>query len=1079
MWLIRAAMRRPVTILIVILGIALTSLLAVQRMKIDIFPDLGTPVIYVAQPYGGMDPAQMEGYIANYYEYHFLYVTGIEHVESKSIQGATLLKLFFHEGTDMSQAVAETVAQVNRSRAFMPPGTVPPFVVRFDGGSVPVGYLVFSSETRSLGEIQDLALFRVRPMFGTLPGVSAPPPFGGNQRTVVVRVDPDRLRAYRMSGEEVVRSLSRGNVVTPSGNVRIGDFAQMVPVNSVVRNVQELIDIPVRVGAGPSVFLRDIGYVEDSSDILTSYALINGKRSVYIPVTKRADASTLAVVQRVQAELPRMRAAIPEDIHIDFAFDQSGYVTNAIRSLASEGTLGALLTGLMVLLFLRHFRSSIIVILSIPLALLSAVVALWLAGQTINIMTLGGLTLAIGILVDESTVAIENIHTHLARGKRRARAVFDAVSEVAVPMMLAMLCILAVFAPSFLMVGVGRALFVPLALSVGFAMAASYVLALTFVPILYTWIGGEHHGSGDGGFFDRLRRSYGSVVSIFVRLRWAVLPLYLLVAAVSVYFVGRSLGTEIFPSADSGQIQVRLRAPTGTRIERTELMALKVLDTIAEEVGPENVAASLGFVGSQPPSYPVNTIYLWTSGPHEAVLLVSLKPERTVSTEAVQEALRQRMHEIAPGAVLSFEAADLVNQVMSFGSPTPIEVAVTGANLTNSRGYADKLKTELGKIAALRDLQFGQALDYPVLQVEIDRERAGQLGVTVEEVGRSLTAATSSSRFVTPNYWADPSSGVAYQVQVEVPQHTMSSMEDVMNVPVMQNGAARPLLSDVATVSQATSVGEYVRYNQQRMITLTANISGQDLGTASQEVFAAVSRAGDPPGGVTVSVRGQVAPMQATLEGLQSGLGLAIVAIFLLLAAYFQSLRVALIVIGTIPAVLAGVVVSLALTGSTLNIQSFMGAIMAIGVAVANAILLVTFAEQFRRARSASAIARSLNHDVTADAEAARVAGVPAWALSPEYGHAAGAAIYGATSRLRPILMTTFAMIAGMIPVAFGAEQLAPLGRAVIGGLAASTTTTLFVLPSIFALVQGRAGSASPSLDPDDATSSHYTGETL
>lgn len=1043
MWLIRAALRRPITTVILIIGVALMSVLAVQRMKIDIFPDLGTPVIYVAQPYGGMDPAQMEGFIANYYEYHFLYVTGIEHVESKSIQGATLLKLFFHEGTNMSQAVAETVAQVNRSRAFMPPGTVPPFVVRFDGGSVPVGYLVFSSETRALGEIQDLALNRIRPMFGTLPGVSAPPPFGGNQRTVVVRVDPDRLRAYRLSGDEVVRSLSRGNVVTPSGNVRIGDFTEMVPVNSIVRNVQELLDIPVRAGAGPGVFLRDIGYVEDASDILTSYALINGKRSVYIPVTKRADASTLDVVRRVTAELPRMRAAIPDDINVDFGFDQSGYVTNAIRSLVTEGALGAVLTGLMVLLFLGHWRSSLIVILTIPLALLAALVALWAAGQSINIMTLGGLTLAIGILVDESTVAIENIHTHLARGKPRARAVFDAVSEVAVPMMLAMLCILAVFAPSFFMVGVGRALFVPLALSVGFAMAASFILALTLVPVLYTWIGGTHHGEHEGGVFDRLRRAYGNLVATVVRRRVMVIPAYLVIAAVIAYLVGGSLGTEIFPSADSGQIQVRLRAPTGTRVERTEAMARRLLDTIGDEVGRENVAASLGFVGSQPSSYPVNTIYLWTSGPHEAVLLVSLKPERTLSTDALQERLRERISEIAPGAVISFEAADLVNQVMSFGSPTPIEVAVTGANLTASRGYADKLKAEMSAVASLRDLQFGQALDYPVRQVQIDRERAGQLGVTVEDVGRSLVAATSSSRFVTPNYWADPNTGIAYQVQLEIPQHEMSSMEDILNVPVMQNGAARPLLGDVATVSQATAVGEYNRYNQQRMITLTANVHGADLGTASDEVFAAVTRAGDPPAGVTVSVRGQVAPMRQTLDGLQSGLVLAIVAIFLLLAAYFQSVKVALIVIGTIPAVIAGVAVSLWLSGTTLNVQSFMGAIMAIGVAVANAILLATFAEEHRREGAAADVA----------------------------------AAHGATSRLRPILMTTFAMIAGMIPVAFGAEQLAPLGQAVIGGLAASTAATLLVLPALFALVQTRSGVASPSLDPTDITSRHYTGE--
>jgi multidrug efflux pump subunit AcrB len=1035
MWLTRAAMRRPITVLIAILGVALTSILAIRRMRADILPELGTPVVYVAQPYGGMDPAQMEGYIANYYEYHFLYVTGIEHVESRSIQGATLLKLFFHEGTNMSQAVAEVVAQVNRARAFMPPGTVPPFVVRFDAGSVPVGYLVFGSETRSLGEIQDLALFRIRPMFATLPGVSAPPPFGGNQRTVVVRVDPDRLRAYRMSAEEVVRALAKGNAITPSGNVRIGDFTRMVPVNSVVPKVHELSEIPIRTGAGPSVLLRDVGYVEDSSDILTSYALVNGKRSVYIPVTKRADASTLAVVGRVRDELPRMRGSIPDDIQVDFAFDQSGYVTSAIRSLASEGILGALLAGLMVLLFLRHARSSAIVIVTIPLALLGAIVALWGAGQTINVMTLGGLTLAIGMLVDESTVAIENIHSHFARGKTRARAALDGVSEVSVPMLLAMLSIFAVFAPSFFMIGVGRALFVPLALSVGFAMASSFLLARTLVPNLFTWFGGEAHGKGAGSDpVERFRGPYGRLVSRGVASRRFLVPGYLAACALLVLLVGGALGTEIFPGADSGQIQLRLRAPTGTRIERTERIARDVLAAIAAEVGPENVVSSLGFVGAQPSSYPVNTIYLWTSGPHEAVLIVALKPSRALTTGDLQERIRERVPQIAPGSVVSFEAADLVNQVMSFGSPTPIEIAVTGSNLTLSRGHAEKIRAELQKIASFRDVQFGQALDYPVLQVDVDRERAGQLGVTADDVGRSLVAATSSSRFVQPIYWADPNSGIAYQVQVEVPQHAMRSVQDLLNVPVMQNGAPRPLVGDVAKVSEAVAVGEYDRYNQQRMVTVTANVSGSDLGSASREVEAALERAGDPPPGVTVSVRGQLAPMRQTLDGLQSGLGLAVVAIFLLLAAYFQSLRMALIIIAVIPAVLAGVAIGLLLTGSTLNVQSFMGAIMAIGVAVANAILLADFAERYRR----------------------------------EGRPAAEAALDAATSRLRPILMTTFAMIAGMLPVAFGAEQLAPLGRAVIGGLAAATLTTLFVVPSIFAMVQARAGTKSPSLDPDE-----------
>src|SRR5713226_10217171 len=491
MWLINAAMRRPITVLIAVIAISLGSVLAYLRMSVDIFPDLNLPVIYVAQPYGGMDPAQMEGYLVSYYEYHFLYITGIEHVESKSIQNVGLIKLYFHPGTDMSQALAQTISYVERSRAFMPPGTVAPFVVRYDAGSVPVGQLVFSSETRGVGEIQDLALFRVRPMFATLPGVSAPPPFGGNQRTVVIHVDPDRLRQYDMSPEQVIRAVASGNTILPAGNVRIGDINRLAPINSVVPQIQELANLPIRVGAGPDVYLRDIGTVENSSDVLTGYALVNGRRTVYIPVTKRADASTVEVVSRVRSELPRMQALVPDDIKVSFEFDQSTYVKNAIRGLILEGALGALLTGLMVLLFLRDLRSSLIVVITIPFALLAALVGLWLAGQTMNIMTLGGLALSIGILVDEATVAIENIHTHLERREPRAHAVLEAGRETVTPLLLAMLAVLAVFVPSFFMVGISRALFIPLA--VGFAMLASFVLATTVVPVLSTWLVREKH----------------------------------------------------------------------------------------------------------------------------------------------------------------------------------------------------------------------------------------------------------------------------------------------------------------------------------------------------------------------------------------------------------------------------------------------------------------------------------------------------------------------------------------------------------------------------------------------------------
>src|SRR3954471_20164038 len=487
MWLIRAALRHPITILVAVVAVALTAVFAVSRMRADIFPDLDLPVIYVAQPYGGMSPAQMEGYITYYYEYHFLYVNGIDSVESKSIQNTSLLKLTFHPGTDMAEALAQTIGYVNRARAFMPPGTVGPFIMRFDAGTVPVGYLVFSSDSRSLGEIQDLALNRVRPQFATLPGLTSPPPFGGSQRTVVIRVDPDCLRAYRMDADEGIRAVSAGNVIMPSGSVNIGDQTRITPINSVVPRISDLLDLPIRTGTGPTVFIRDVASVSDSTDIPSAYALVNGRRAVYIPVTKRPDASTLAVVAAVKANLPRFQALVPDDINVSYELDQSGNVSGALQAVLREAIVAALLTGLMVLLFLREWRSSLIVILTIPFALLTAVVALWGSGQTLNIMTLGGLALAVGILVDEGTVAIENIHTHLARGVPVARGVLDASGEVVVARLLAMFSVVAVFVPSFFMTGVSRSLFVPLSLAVGFAMIASFLLSSSLVPVLSVW----------------------------------------------------------------------------------------------------------------------------------------------------------------------------------------------------------------------------------------------------------------------------------------------------------------------------------------------------------------------------------------------------------------------------------------------------------------------------------------------------------------------------------------------------------------------------------------------------------------
>jgi multidrug efflux pump subunit AcrB len=1007
---------------------------------------LNLPVIYVAQPYGGMSPAQMEGFITYYYEYHFLYINGIESVESKSIQSTGLLKLNFHPRTDMAEAMAEVIAYVNRARAFMPPGTVGPFVMRFDAGTVPVGYLVFSSESRSLGEIQDLALNRVRPQFATLDGLTSPPPFGGSQRTVVIRVDPDRLRSYGMAPEEVIHAVSTGNVIMPSGSVNIGAFTRISPVNSVVSNINDLLELPIRTGAGPTVFIRDVGSVSDGTDIPTAYALVNGRRAVYIPVTKRPSASTLAVVREVKANLGRFQALVPDDITVSYELDQSGTVSGALQSVLREAILGALLTGLMVWVFLRDWRSALIVILTIPFALLAAVVALWGSGQTINIMTLGGLALAVGILVDEGTVAIENIHTHLARGAPVARGVLAASGEVVGPRLLAMLAVVAVFVPSFFMTGVSQSLFVPLSLAVGFSMIASFLLSSSLVPVLSVWLLGTHHQAhaqreGSPDWVDRLRDRLTRALQRLGDMRRVLVAGYAVVTIAVVALVGLRLGREIFPAGGAHQFQLRFYAPAGTKFEATERIAGDVLDQIHQAAGPGNVAMTLGYVGVQPSSYPINTIFLWTGGSHEGVLQVALKPDAPIQLAAFQEDLRHRFARRFPGVRFSFEPGDMVGRIMNFGAPTPVQVAIMGPDFAATRAYANHVRNELAQITTLRDLHVEQALDYPGINVNIDRQLAGQLGVTVNQVGQSFAAATSSSRFVAPNYWADPRTGIAFQVQVQIPQPQMTSLEDLRVVPVTPGGSSYPLLGDVARIENSTIVGEYDRFNGQRMVTLSANVFGEDLGRIANRVDEAIARAGAAPRGSAIAVRGQIAPMRETLRNIAAGLVVAVVVIFLLLAANFQSLRLACVVVSTVPAVLMGVVLILAATRTTINVQSFMGAIMSIGIAVANAILLVTFAEHARRQRLGE--------------------------FPP--------AIEAARARMRPVLMTSAAMIAGMMPMALafgeGAEATAPLGRAVIGGLAAATIATLVVLPSIYSLVQQSASIRSASLDPDDPES--------
>ncbi len=799
--------------------------------------------------------------------------------------------------------------------------------------------------------------------------------------------------------------------------------------------------------AFPAVFVRDVARVADASDIPTSIALVNGTPTVYIPVTKRADASTLSVVNLVKANMAKFQAALPADATISYVLDQSPFVTGAISGLTLEGILGAVLAGIMVLLFLRDWRSALIVVLNIPISLLAAVLALWLTGQTINIMTLGGLALAVGILVDMSTVAIENIHTHVARGERIERAVADSGREVALPLLIAMLCVVAVFLPSFGMEGAARALFLPLSLAVGFSMAASYLLASTMVPILAVWTHArsrtpaDARGRATSGFFVSLQASYAARMKPLLSWRWLTVLGYLAGATAAIVLIFPRLGTDIFPKADAGQLQMRIRAPAGTELDRTAAYTQKIIGLVKQEAGPGNVSLSLALVGVHGSAYPINFIYLWNSGPQESVLQVQLKDGANTDIPALRERLRKLIANDLPDVQVSFEPADIVSRVMSFGAPTPIEVQVSGPSLDNDRAFAEKVRQKLSAIPSLRDVQFGQPLDYPSVNVTLDRERAGVLGITTSGLTQALSPATSSSRFTQPLYWAAPNTGIAYQVQVEVPQQEMTSLEDVKGIPITGDKGQSTLLRNVANVQSGKMIGEYDRYNMNRMVTVTANIENTDLGSAATRVENAVTELGTPPAKVSVAIRGQVEPLTGLLTALRTGLLFAVVVIFLLLIANFQSIQLALITISTTPAAVAGAFFALYLWGSTLNLESFMGAIMAVGVAVANAILLVTFAERSRLE-----------------------------------GNSSGeAALAGAVSRLRPILMTSLAMIAGMLPMAIGLGQsggeTAPLGRAVIGGLAAATLATLLVLPGVFTLVRANASRRSPSLDPDDPAS--------
>jgi multidrug efflux pump subunit AcrB len=1073
MGMIKGALQKPITILVIVAGLFFFGINAIRTIKIDIFPDLNLPVIYVSHPYGGFTPDQMEAYFGKQYVNLLLFVSGVKSIETKNIQGLTLIKVTFYEGTNMAQAAAEVTGYTNRAQAGFPQGSQPPFILRFDASTLPVGQLVLSSPTRTNKELVDFALVYVRSSFTSVPGLVAPAPFGGNQRTVVIKVDPELLRAHNLTPDQIVTALRDNNQNSPAGNVRIGDINYLTPANTTIKKVAEFGDIPLFKNGVQTVFLHDVATVEDGADITNGYALVNGKRSVYLPITKSATASTWDVVQNLKKAIPRFQALLPADVKLSFVFDQSIYVINAVKSLAEEGAIGAVLTGLMVLLFLGDRRGALIVILTIPTCIVSAVFFLNLFHQTINIMTLSGLSLAIGILVDESTVTIENIHQHFDMGKPKALAIWDACKEIAFPKLLILFCILAVFAPAFTMTGIPGALFLPLALAIGFSMIVSYMLAQTFVPIMANWIMVNKHEdkSHKDGYamddegdawkqkeeavkhatendkkakgFDKFRLRFLMLIDRMLPASKLIVSIYLVVAFGLAFLLFSFIGRDVLPKVNSGTFQVRLRGADGTRLERTEESTIKAIHILESIVGKEHIAISSSLVGTHPSSFSTNPIYMFMAGPQEAVMQVGLTEDYKVNLDDLKEKFRNEMYKQLPGIKVSFEPIELTDKILSQGSPTPIEVALTGKDKKQNVIYAFKVMRKLDSIKYLRDIQIAQSYKYPSIDINIDRVRAAELGVSVNDISRTLTASTSSSRFTEKNNWIDEKVGLSYLVQVQIPEYQMSSMNDIREIPVLSN-QPRPVISDVAQVKQDTTYGEDDDIGAVPTLSVTANINKKDLGTATDDVQKAIKSLGKLPRGLTVELRGMSQTLTDTLDSLQSGLLVAVLVIFLMLSANFQSFKVSLVVLSTVPAVLFGSLLLVKITGATLNLQSYMGMIMSVGVSISNAVLLVTNAEELRK------------HN----------------------GDALRSAREAVALRVRPILMTSLAMIVGMIPMASGlgegGDQTSPLGRAVIGGLLASTFAALLILPLVFAWVQGNTSTNSVSLDPEDKESKFY-----
>jgi multidrug efflux pump subunit AcrB len=1073
MWIVRLALRRPYTFTVMAILIVLMGIVTISRMATDIFPKIDIPVVSVIWSFPGVAPEEMEKRFVTVTERAMTTtVNDIEHIESQSYNGVSVIKVFFHEGAKVEAGVAQITSITQTLLRILPPGTTPPLILQYSASNVPILQLGLTSKTLSEQQLYDLGLNFIRTQLATVQGAQVPLPYGGKSRQVMVDIDPQKLFGKGLSPADVSNALNAQNVILPAGTQKIGDREYNVRLNSSPELLQALNDLPIKQVNNATVYIRDVANVRDGFAVQTNIVAQNRVRSALLTVLKSASASTLDIINRVKAALPRIKATLPPELQITQLFDQSIFVRAAINGVLKEGVIAACLTALMILLFLGSWRSTLVVATSIPLSILCSVLVLSALGQTMNLMTLGGLALAVGILVDDATVEIENIHRNLAMKKPMVRAILDGASQIAVPAFVSTLCICIVFVPIFFLSGTARFLFQPLAMAVIFAMLASYFLSRTVVPTMVRFLLREHLDEIDTtlaggtqppnggeekvdhrsrqerierrgsvsdrvlGFLSRIHEKFNHVFEKFRAryvnaLRWclehrrvvfASMGAMVLISLCLIPFLGR----DFFPAVDAGQFRLHVRAPAGTRLESTQERFFQVGHAIRDVVPPGEIQNVLDNIGL--PTSGINLAFSDSStiSAADGEILVALNPNHKPTAQYVRT-LREKLHRDFPDMEFYFSAPDIVSQILNFGIPSPIDIQVTGRD---PKGYdiANQIKTGVAQIPGAVDVHVHQLVNGPDLRVNVDRTRAEQIGLTQNNVAQTMLISLSSSGQTAPNYWLNFQNGVNYQVAVQTPQYKMDTLQDLKNTPVVAPGLPRPeLLGNLSAIERRESPVIVNHYNVQPVFDVLANVQGRDLGGVADEVTKVLdSFKSKLPRGTFLSVRGQVQSMNSSFAGLGAGLVFAIVLVYFLMVVNFQSWTDPFIIIMALPGALCGIIWMLFLSGTTINVPSLMGAIMAIGVATANSILVVTFANDERCAH--------------------------------ENKNAFDAALAAGFTRLRPVIMTAMAMIIGMLPMSLGlgegGEQNAPLGRAVIGGLLVATVTTLFFVPVVYSLLR-------------------------